>query len=279
MITDHKPNTGNFKAMTRMQTKWVSLLETFQNQGMSLVYQPGRTNVADPLSRHPSFVSAMTTRRVKRIQHASPPAPRGPSCPYEGEGSTTSTGQLLGTEQPSSHCFEPATSRPEQLQERLRARPLPGGKHPPTKDKDSSPEIPVSAGEQEVQLPPPPPVFPDLEKQILEGYEKDPWFADPRNTSKLEKRGNFWFSREALVIPNQKELKDSILYEFHDVPSAGHVGFEKTSKAVVRHFWWPRFYQDVRDYIKTCESCQRNKSSNQSQQGCYNLSSTQIING
>lgn len=57
-----------------------------------------------------------------------------------------------------------------------------------------------------LQLPPPPLV---LEKHILEGYETEPWFADPRNTSKLQKRGNFWSSREALVIPDQKELSSA----------------------------------------------------------------------
>lgn len=45
------------------------------------------------------------------------------------------------------------------------------------------------------------------------------------------------------------------------------MGFEKASKAVVRHFWWPGFYQYVRDYIQACESCQRNKTSHQKSAG------------
>ena len=62
-----------------------------------------------------------------------------------------------------------------------------------------------------------------------------------------------------LVIPNDVEIKDTILEESHSVASAGHMGQAKTWERVNRRFWWPGIRADVLDYIRSCDSCQRNK--------------------
>ena len=54
------------------------------------------------------------------------------------------------------------------------------------------------------------------------------------------------------------------MYECHDAPTSGHRGREKTYITVSRDFYWPRQYQFVRKYIRTCEVCQRVKSSSSS---------------
>jgi hypothetical protein len=51
------------------------------------------------------------------------------------------------------------------------------------------------------------------------------------------------------------------MYKFHDIPTAGRVGRDKTYKAISRQFWWPHIRQEVNKYVQTCESCQRNKIS------------------
>ena len=67
LITDHKPNTGTFRTMTRMQIKWTGYLASFGEENINFIYQPGRTNVADPLSRNPAFLAALVTRQTKRL--------------------------------------------------------------------------------------------------------------------------------------------------------------------------------------------------------------------
>jgi hypothetical protein len=84
---------------------------------------------------------------------------------------------------------------------------------------------------------------------------KTPWFQKTSNTDPLEYKDEFWFSREAVVIPNQKKKKDEIMYAFHDILAAGHLGRDKTYKAISRHFWWPHIRQEVNKYVQTCESC------------------------
>ena len=51
------------------------------------------------------------------------------------------------------------------------------------------------------------------------------------------------------------------MLEYHDSPSGGHRGKEKTYLAVSRDFYWPRQYQFVRKYIRSCEVCKRVKPS------------------
>ena len=50
------------------------------------------------------------------------------------------------------------------------------------------------------------------------------------------------------------------MYEYHDAPTGGHRGREKSYLTVSRDFYWPRQYQFVRKYIRSCEVCQLVKS-------------------
>ena len=43
----------------------------------------------------------------------------------------------------------------------------------------------------------------------------------------------------------------------------GHLGYKKTYDHLANQFIWPNMTKDVQEYIKTCDSCQRNKESTQ----------------
>ena len=61
------------------------------------------------------------------------------------------------------------------------------------------------------------------------------------------------------------DLRARIIHEYHDAPAGGHLGREKTFAAVSRDFFWPHMYKWVRNWIRTCEICQRVKPSPSSQ--------------
>lgn len=63
-----------------------------------------------------------------------------------------------------------------------------------------------------------------------------------------------------LYIP--ESLRDHVMYEAHDSPTAGHLGMDKTLDKLVRRFYWPNMEASVRAYVKTCTACQRNKPDN-----------------
>ena len=70
-----------------------------------------------------------------------------------------------------------------------------------------------------------------------------------------------------LYIPNDLPLKTRILHECHDVPTSGHLGKDKTIEQVKRRFYWPRMDVEIQKYVTSCESCQKNKPSQQRKMG------------
>ena len=63
-----------------------------------------------------------------------------------------------------------------------------------------------------------------------------------------------------IVVPDNAELRRSIIADLHDTQYAGHYGKDKTQQAVGRLFWWPSLTKDVAKYVSDCVLCQRNKS-------------------
>jgi transposase InsO family protein len=57
-------------------------------------------------------------------------------------------------------------------------------------------------------------------------------------------------------------LRDTFLQEAHDTPTSGHLGMTKTLDRLTRVVYWPNMERDVREYVRTCDPCQRNKLAN-----------------
>ena len=70
-----------------------------------------------------------------------------------------------------------------------------------------------------------------------------------------------------IAVPNIAKLRAEVVRSFHAPAYAGHFGVNKTFKLVARHFWWPGMRKEVTQFVRTCDSCQRNKPSNQAQGG------------
>src|SRR5277367_6328261 len=113
-----------------------------------------------------------------------------------------------------------------------------------------------------------------------EGYQKDKYFAPILETlqhpdeadekEKAQARNFEWKNNriylkrdQRLVIPFNKQLRTHILREHHDIEIAGHLGMDKTIEATTRLYYWPKMGKDIKKYIQTCDTCQRNKPSNQ----------------
>ena len=45
----------------------------------------------------------------------------------------------------------------------------------------------------------------------------------------------------------------------HDVPTGGHLGITKTKDHILQCYYWPEAFQDITEYCKTCEVCQRSQ--------------------
>lgn len=59
------------------------------------------------------------------------------------------------------------------------------------------------------------------------------------------------------VLP--KNRRPSILAEYHDAVTAGHLGIFKTFKRIQQRYYWPKMRHDIAKYVKNCQICQRTK--------------------
>jgi hypothetical protein len=61
------------------------------------------------------------------------------------------------------------------------------------------------------------------------------------------------------VMIASKEKQNKILKEMHECPIGGHQGIQRTYERLKLYVTWPGMFQDVENYIKKCEICQKNK--------------------
>ena len=83
-----------------------------------------------------------------------------------------------------------------------------------------------------------------------------------------EKEGLFYKDGH-LYIPGYNDVKTLLIQENHDGP-AGHMGFRKTLAKVAHSYYWQSMSKDFNQFVKTCDICQRIKSSTQKQLGTLN---------
>jgi hypothetical protein len=66
--------------------------------------------------------------------------------------------------------------------------------------------------------------------------------------------------KNIIYFPSSRELRNLVLKEMHNVPYAGHLGYQKKITAVRIQFFWPGMKKYVVDYIAICMECQRVKA-------------------
>ena len=69
---------------------------------------------------------------------------------------------------------------------------------------------------------------------------------------------------DRVYVPNDVTLQTRIMQECHDSPLGGHLGKQKTIEQIKRRFYWPGMDAVIEKYVTSCDSCQRNKPSQQS---------------
>jgi hypothetical protein len=104
----------------------------------------------------------------------------------------------------------------------------------------------------------------DLVSAIQAGYTQDPFFqGQPKANLTFNETTGLWYFQERIAVPMVLAVRQQILAECHDCPSAGHQGINKTLQRVARRFWWPHLPRSVHAYVTGCASCQLNKATNQ----------------
>jgi hypothetical protein len=97
-------------------------------------------------------------------------------------------------------------------------------------------------------------------------YSTDPEFKELLNTTHSILpyiiHNGLIYRENRLCIPCGA-TRQKLLHDCHDIPSAGHLGIKKTISRITQNYYWRNLRKTVRDYIMTCDICQRTKSSTQ----------------
>ena len=59
-----------------------------------------------------------------------------------------------------------------------------------------------------------------------------------------------YYDNHRLYIPDNENLKNTILVTLHDSPDGGHFGQSKTLNMITRFYWWPDLKKIVKSYDK-----------------------------
>ncbi len=246
VLTDHNPNTyfASKAMLSRREARWAEFLQQFD---FTMRYKAGKENVvADALSRAPLLgsvcwvrlrqpvLSVMQTRRAVAREKSKAAAELAGSPEVADSEETLAEyrhqGVLPVVDVQPPRVRKPRRSVRQQVPDTVRDA-VPG-----TRSRS-------------------------LIERVKSLYVEDPLCADPKATGRLglEFREGLWWRLSQVYVPPSEAVRDAILSEMHDSPSAGHVGITKSVRAVARLWWWPSLRADVEAWVKSCPVCQRDK--------------------
>ncbi|MBW0511788.1 hypothetical protein O181_051503, partial [Austropuccinia psidii MF-1] len=95
---------------------------------------------------------------------------------------------------------------------------------------------------------------PELQSQL-----EEPWLRAYKD-NKFFLIDDLLYHREkhtsALTVVDRDHIS-LILQEFHECPYMGHMSEDRTKERVASTAWWPKWEQELSEYINTCERCQK----------------------
>ncbi|MBW0533454.1 hypothetical protein O181_073169 [Austropuccinia psidii MF-1] len=62
--------------------------------------------------------------------------------------------------------------------------------------------------------------------------------------------------KSALTVVDRDHIS-IILQECHDLPYMGHMSADRSKERIASTAWWPKWEQELSEYISTCERCQK----------------------
>jgi len=84
--------------------------------------------------------------------------------------------------------------------------------------------------------------------------------ADENPGSPYTRRNGLLHYKNRVVVAPNSDIIQQLLREFHDSPIGGHSGVLRTYKRLAQQFYWPSMARIVKEYVASCDVCQRVKS-------------------
>jgi hypothetical protein len=109
-----------------------------------------------------------------------------------------------------------------------------------------------------------------LEDQIRQAQKECPEIQEVKRLMesgkaadyRLDELGTLWL-KDRICVPQDKEIRDSILKEAHDSRYSIHPGCTNMYKDLKVRFWWEKMREDIAEYVARRDTCQRVKAEHQ----------------
>ena len=75
------------------------------------------------------------------------------------------------------------------------------------------------------------------------------------------------YRKATIWLPRDEALKKMVFKNKHDTMVAGPMGMDKTLEIRNRYIYRPRMAEDIEDYVRSYDDCQRNKTSRHKRHG------------
>jgi hypothetical protein len=239
IISDHN-NLRYFmttRVLTRRQARWAVTLSTID---FEIIHRAGSKNPADGPSRRPDYARGPATFQRPLLN--------------SGEQEMDNLIELEGAPDllhliVQNACSQMRQGREEVLQELKEiSEQKQSGSH---ENLCVTGELPGDAEEDDQ-------MFDDIATDIQNAQKNCP---DPEGDDFTREDGLWIHKGTQLWVPEDANLRKRLLKEFHDSPTAGHFGRDRTILAMKRLLFWKGMDADVDDFIGSCLACQRNKPS------------------
>ena len=113
----------------------------------------------------------------------------------------------------------------------------------------------------------------DLGQTICAAQEQDT-MTDREAMTQVD---GLWLKEGWVYVPANTEIKPRILHAHHNRKTARHLGQDKTLELIARDYTWPGMREFVNEYVRTCDTCARNKTPRHRRHG--QLHPLPIMNG
>ena len=255
IITDHR-TLEHFSTARRLERplhRWALKLGELK---YTIVYRPGKEGEkADALSRRPDLVDKDKTLDNDPVQVLRPVSTLSATA-SSSSPTSSSPAALAATTRSTARSASKPTSRPRSSSTSSSS----------SSSSSSSASTAASSVPQDT-LSPPLSSSSSLIADIAKSLQHDPaalaGIAHARSTQPqgFSLEGDLLLLHDRIYIPDSEPLKVRALQLAHDSQLAGHPGIHKTLATLSRHFIFPGLRSFVRDYIRSCDVCQRAKPS------------------
>ena len=282
IVTDHLPNTYVDSATVSSHTmarraRWLEISSSYD---YAWEYRPGRLNVADPISRAPAhFHSAIAAAVVLQTTVDMPHlvgqlVSRSGAVTSESANSVSHTlDARLRLALPTGMALMCALCA-TVTRSRSRSVPVPAptvtpcaddGPHPSSGGEDAPEQGDLFEAAADDMLEAHGNAF---DKQHVAEYSIENFFSRitqgceevaPPASTVFCSENCMYYQGNQLSIPDYTGLRSECFEAAHSHLWSGHFGVRKTFKRLQASYWWPNMQKDVENWIRQCDSCQRNK--------------------